>query len=662
MKIFTLLTTLAIGIATISSAAGAETSPKRAHDFMGNTEGWKKINKTHKNNSNQQKVSESETPSMVWGWCEEPSSKGPFPAGLYCISAIGITEEITEKFDGCYIESIIVNKGFYTENEPVIDLMLFKGTKEYDAEWDDYTLYGEKPFLLKKDVPFVGEEGEWVEFALDEPYKIEADNVVYVGWGYYNLNDDNMPLVCDDVLNANPDTSWMMGDSPDDPSYEFWSNCWTAGANCIRMRLSGDNLPSDDAALIGIETPRFVSLNQPAEVALTVSNQASTVINDLGISYAIAGEEAKTTTVSGLDLAPGKLATIKLDDITLSKEGNVRLDVEIVTVNGNEDYNVADNMISTSILCLAEGNGYERKVVVEEGTGTWCINCPRGIVGMREMAKKYPDNFIGIAVHSGDEMEIEAYWPYLERYIDPVGFPYSTVDRAISGDPSFNELESNFLQEAEVPSLAKVSISDISIEGKTLKFTSSVEFAVSENYTEYGWAYVITEDNVGPYVQKSRYTEEGELEGWDSTQTYVVMTFDEVACAAEDVMGAFDLPSSTEAGTNYTKEAVLDAEGVADFSNAHIIAMVINKTTGYIENAAKVSLSDYSVVNGIKDSTKSRLNVSNGIVTLVSGDNATIYSTSGMVVGKLHAGESIKLAKGIYLVKSGKNTNKVVVK
>lgn len=603
---------------------------------------------------------EASTPSMVWGWCEEPSAAGPFPAGLYCISAMGITEDICQKFDGCFIESIIVNKGYYTESDPKIDVMLFKGTEEYIAEWDYYSLKGEKPFMQMSDLPFPGEKGEWVEFPLEEPYMIEAGNPIYVGWGYLNLDDNNLPLVSDEVFNDNPNTSWMTGDLPESMTYDFWANNQTAGANCIRIRLSGDNLPSDDVALTEIEAPRFVSLGQSAEISFTVRNQATSVINSLEISYAVAGEEATNITINGLDLQPGNNETLKLDNIILQKEGNLNLEVKVITVNGNEDFDESNNLISASVLCLAEGNGFNRNVVVEEGTGTWCGNCPRGIVGMREMAKKYPDNFIGIAVHDGDKMEIEAYWPYLDRYM--IGYPYSTVDRAISGDPNFSELESNFLKEAAVPALAEVTISGISIEDNCVKFTPSVVFAASENDTEYGWAYVITEDNVGPYLQTNYYTVEGSLEGWDETKEYVLMTYDEVAAAAESVMGDYDLPTTIEAGNPYTQDAELNAQNVNDFTYAHLIAMVINKTTGYIENATKVSLSDYTGIKSINSNEAAKFEITNGKVTMISGEKAIIYSSAGLQLGILKAGDSIDLAKGIYVIKTGKSAEKLFIK
>ena len=48
---------------------------------------------------------------------------------------------------------------------------------------------------------------------------------------------------------------------------------------------------------------------------------------------------------------------------------------------------------------------YVQKVVGEELTGTWCGWCPRGAVALENMRNKYPDTFIGIAVHGGDVMQ-----------------------------------------------------------------------------------------------------------------------------------------------------------------------------------------------------------------------------------------------------------------
>lgn len=628
---------------------------------------WQSTKKVMANNQSQAKKLAAEVateePSMVWGWCDEPASAGGFPSEMYCISAIGITENITKNFAGCTVKSILINKGVYLEANPVIDIMLFKGKSEYNPEWDTYCLYAEEPFYQKTDVPFTGEEGEWVEFELDQPYTIQEGETFYAGWGYYNTNDNNMPLVGDDVYNDNPDTSWMVGYDLNYPDNQFWSNCWTAGANCIRLRLTGDNLPSDNVALKGANAPRLIELGTSAEVTLTVANKASSTIEELELSYATPGAEAKTVTVKDLSIAPGKKDKVKISGIEPQSAGNVLLEFKALTVNGNVDYDESDNIIATSLLCLPKGVGYDRNVLVEEGTGTWCGNCPRGIVAMREMTEKYPERFIGIAAHSGDEMEIEGYWSFLERYIDIVGYPYCTVDRVEGVNPYYPLLEASYLKELEIPAIAKVSVDDITLDGTTVNFNHSVEFAVPEEDTEYGWAFVITENNVGPYEQANYYNKPGALDGWDYTDPYVEMIYDEVACEALTIMGNNTIPANTEEGKEYSESMVIEATNVKDFDNAYLIVMVINKKTGYVENAVKKSITGKNGVEGVEsDSADMMLLVENGQISLVSGNDVEVYSLAGVKVGTLKAGASIKVEKGIYVAKSNGAARKLLVK
>lgn len=604
------------------------------------------------------KAPDASQPSLVWGWCEEAYMDGPFPSGWYCNSVIGFPASLTHKFNGCQVTSVIICKGYYEET-PLIDIFMAKGN-EVPNEWGSITLYTEEPFVEMKNTPFPGEEWEWVEFELPEPYLIEADSPFYVGWGYLNDNDNNRPLVSDMVANDNLATSWMEGFDPAEPYYGYWNNCSTAGANCIRLRIAGDNLPSDDIVINGIDAPRMMRLGEETAITLSVSNAASAEVSELEIRYAFAGAESNTITIDGLSIAAGEKDSVTIENINSPIAGNVMLDVEILTVNGRQDSDYTNNMISASILCLPEDAGYERNVVVEEGTGTWCGNCPRGMVGMREMAAKYPEKFIGIAAHSSDPMAIEAYQPYLNRYIDVVGYPYCTVDRAISGDPEFNELEENFLREASVPALAELTIDELSVTGTMVYVKPSVKFAVSENNTEYGWAYVITEDNVGPYPQTNYYTN-GTLPGWDYTESIVMTYYDEVACAANSILGVNAIPAITEAEEVYSLPMTFDASNVKDWNKVHIIVMIINMKTGYIENAVRKSFASVGV-NTTNASEENLLNVKDSTITLVAGTKTEIYTVSGVKIGNLNSGECIKVPAGIYLAKTGNRTQKLLVR
>lgn len=55
---------------------------------------------------------------------------------------------------------------------------------------------------------------------------------------------------------------------------------------------------------------------------------------------------------------------------------------------------------------IAQNSGsFERRVLIEEGTGTRCPNCPRGFVGIKELKEAYGDRAVVIAVHQFDNRD-----------------------------------------------------------------------------------------------------------------------------------------------------------------------------------------------------------------------------------------------------------------
>ncbi|MBD5371314.1 MAG: thioredoxin family protein [Bacteroides sp.] len=70
-----------------------------------------------------------------------------------------------------------------------------------------------------------------------------------------------------------------------------------------------------------------------------------------------------------------------------------------------------------------------RKPVMEEYTGLWCGYCPRGYASIEHMRKKYPDRFIAVSYHNGDDMTIMGANQYPSKVS---GFPCAYLDRAAS--------------------------------------------------------------------------------------------------------------------------------------------------------------------------------------------------------------------------------------
>ena len=64
---------------------------------------------------------------------------------------------------------------------------------------------------------------------------------------------------------------------------------------------------------------------------------------------------------------------------------------------------------ASPVSVQAQTPTFDRTVVIEEGTGTWCGWCIRGIVAMDYMKKTYGDKFLGIAVHVNDVMQSYDY-------------------------------------------------------------------------------------------------------------------------------------------------------------------------------------------------------------------------------------------------------------
>ena len=129
-------------------------------------------------------------------------------------------------------------------------------------------------------------------------------------------------------------------------------------------------------------------------------------------------------------------------------------------------------------------------------------------------------------------------------------------------------------------------------------------FGISEPNATYRLAYVITEDEVGPYNQSNYYSylsQNMPLEGWQDKEPYVSTMYNDVARAISSYNGtANSIPASVTAGEPVTHRGSVSSTAVKNYKNAHYIALLINTTTGYIENAVLYTPSDPSSITDIE--------------------------------------------------------------
>lgn len=401
-----------------------------------------------------------------------------------------------------------------------------------------------------------------------------------------------------------------------------------------------------------------------AETELKITNTGTSAVKSLeyNVTDAITGETYTATVNTNNISSWGKSSYLKFNLGPTNVYGKTRRTVTITKING-ENIEASDHTMSLGTVKVLT-HFYPRKIVVEEGTGTWCGYCPRGIVGLEKMNKEFPDNFIGIAVHNGDEMDGAVN--YYEVLYNFSGFPGCIANRQEKYNTDPNEYTLRQIVSAEKDrGEAKIEAQAFWKDDSKneVSVTTTSRFAYPSNSINVNIAYAVVEDGVGPYMQANYYSGSNDLEGWGSKGSYVSTVFNDVARGIYDYNGvAGSVPDEIKANEDYTYEYTFALPAnVANKNNISIVAMLINSDNGEILNADKVKPQIGTGVSPIMDKGEINIYVRNGsIVTDIDGCVLKVFNTAGREV----ANEA--LISGVYIVKAvidGRNmVRKIVVR
>ncbi len=260
----------------------------------------------------------------------------------------------------------------------------------------------------------------------------------------------------------------------------------------------------------------------------------------------------------------------------------------------------------------------KRKIVVEEGTGMWCTYCPKGIVAMEELAKRYPDSFIGVTVHYDDALEVDDY----RKALDFPGFPSARINRKylspdimkevlVNGRKQYTMLEGG-IESLYLDALDDQTIADISLYSEVadgrIKATVTTRFAINDDDAKYQIAIVMIENDVTGegFYQANGYADKPEaMGGYENLPDYILdFVFQEVA---RDIFDDFNgipgsIPTNIIAGNENVFEFSVEVpENVDSIDKTKIIAMLINQETGEIVNAEIADAASAGVNDVIAD-------------------------------------------------------------
>ena len=237
---------------------------------------------------------------------------------------------------------------------------------------------------------------------------------------------------------------------------------------------------------------------------------------------------------------------------------------------------------------------YPRVQVIEEGTGTWCGFCPRGIVTIERLHKELKNvPFVVIAVHRSQGYTIEPMAVEDYHFLGFGGFPAGWVNRKKKVDMSFYNTR-NVLQQQpkKTPFKVETKVTKTDTFDYDITLTSTLGF--DNTKTNLRIQYVLVEDKVGPYNQTNYFSNRPELEGADNPwvkKPYQVSTlYDDVArkiypvgIQAEQV-GI--LPTEMRRGVPVSQTFHLFLPGsVMKPENLRVVGLLIDNETQEILNA-----------------------------------------------------------------------------
>lgn len=520
----------------------------------------------------------------------------------------------------------------------------------------------------------------WHHIILTTPYKISTSKLVigYEATTTATGNNAHILGITDNSVFLNNACYLEMNGSYYTQSY----GCWA-----IQGIVKGDNLPQNEIALYSL-TKGLVKSSSPFTVKGSFWNLGAKSVGSYEIGYSINGvsgsQTIKCDSVKSYDLEDFEL---NIPAANIPHQDSALITLEVKKVNEADDEYSDDN--SGSSYLTSTDISYLHKVVVEEGTGAWCGWCVRGIVGLGNMRKKYPDTFIPIAIHYGykasgkniDGLEIDptasyTYTEFLNNYIS--SFPTCIIDRKYSNDPYYG-LEDVYNEEQSELCLIDYKYKSLSYDTSTGLVSATVTAKSAFNYknTNYKTAFVVVEDSLtttSPQSNEYANNANGEMGGFENLPKSITnQNYNDVALGIySNWQGDSSLPSTIVAETPYDYSYSFTLPTIKNKNNVRIISLLINANTNEIVNAASASLVENSTgIDNVKNNNKIDITVnrtSNNTIIVTSPNvietNILLYSINGELISSARmSGTQATLPapakKGIYLIKVADKTTKI---
>lgn len=321
-------------------------------------------------------------------------------------------------------------------------------------------------------------------------------------------------------------------------------------------------------------------------------------------------------------------------------------------------------------------SNFKKKLVVDKGTGMWCVNCPEGILSIESLERQFGESLIMLDTHitSGSASSDILANP---SYFDGLGFnsvPWMKLNRIRNSASSSPQLFYNFYYRQVMFNLG---ITGLELQGNgSASVTVTVEASEQTDNSDgrYRVGYMLTSDFRNP-DNNAHYFQRNGCNQVSSDRFYYLparipaplCTFRHVTLTSDDAFTGIEgsLPTDITSRSGHTFTWSFDRpEAVADINDIRIVAYVLDTQTGEIMAADALKVADAEVSgipDTVADTTGRTITVSaDGCVNLTF-DTPTdytldVYSVSGARCMTLHgtpaysASHHLGLKRGMYVI------------
>lgn len=451
-----------------------------------------------------------------------------------------------------------------------------------------------------------------VKFAT--PYTIDSDTL-YIGYSFDVVELTERTQLPISLINEKGVQGLWTHSSR---TYRSWLDKSTYGCSAMQVELSGFN--ANDAYFEGFKD-YYNQVNIATPIKLTLLNRGYNGIKSIDYSYSVGDKKVSDRLTLDAPI-PACLNASTEFTVTLpaiEAKGKYPVTFSIDKVNGE-----ANSEVATANSTMAIYNKLPKhRPVMEEFTGTWCGNCARGWIGLEVMTRLHPD-FIALAYHSGDVMQVIDQKLFLGFDTENPSYPMANIDRVYTDiDPYYGAdmtpfgIEEIWKKQAEI--LAPASLETeaaFTPDGKDIKAKAILEFPEDTNDADkYSVEFVLVTDGLhgeGQAWEQSNYLEENEKGDYPFPEADIFfagsssipnMHYNDVVVATTRLRnGLIKLPAKVEAEKAFSIEGTISEVDsiknmanypvIQDSKNLRIVALLLNEK-GEIVNGAQAKVTGY---------------------------------------------------------------------